>query len=68
MTEQELLQELCGGCNGCSTGPKGISDLCGNPLEKYVEAKSSTIQCKAYFRGRRDGLTILEANTLSKVA
>jgi len=41
MTEQELLQELCGGCNGCSTRPVSIGGLCSNPLEKYVGAKAS---------------------------
>jgi len=67
MTERELLQELCAGCNGCSTRPRNVGEMCGNPLEKYVAAKTSVAQAEAYFRGRRDGLTILEANTLSEV-
>ena len=67
MNERELLQELCGDCNGCSAKPMSIDELCSNPLEKYAYAKSSTYQTEAYFRGRRDGLTILEANVLGRL-
>ena len=68
MTEQELVQELCGGCYGCLMPSHSIDRLCSNPLEKYVAAKTSFVQTEAYFRGRQNGLTILEANTLSKQA
>jgi len=67
MTEQELLQELCRGCNGCSTKPTSIGELCSNPLEKYLYAKRSVVMAESYFRGRRDGLTMLGANVLSKL-
>ena len=66
MIELELLQELCGGCHGCSIQPTSLWNLCSNPLEKYVAAKTSIAQTEAYFRGRRDGLTILEANAVTK--
>ncbi len=34
--EKNIVGELCGGCPGCSLSPRSISDLCTNPVEKYV--------------------------------
>lgn len=60
----KLLQELCGGCLGCSTMPTSIEQLCDNPLEKYLYRKCQSVETEgeAYFRGRKDGLIMLEAN------
>jgi len=61
METKVFLEELCGGCGGCSEMPARIEDLCSNPLEKYLYRMRET-ESEAYFRGRRDGSTILEAN------
>jgi len=61
MEVKVFLEELCGECGGCSEMPTSIEDLCSNPLEKYVYRMCLT-ECEAYFRGRRDGLTMREAS------
>jgi len=60
MEVKVFLEELCGECGGCSEIPTSIERLCSNPLEKYLYRKGSDTE--AYFRGRRDGLTMREAN------
>jgi len=64
METKAFLRELCEECGGCSEMPTSIEDLCSNPLEKYLYRKGSDTE--AYFRGRRDGLTMREARQENK--